>query len=79
MLASGLIGWLPGPGGIPVFLLGIAILASEFAWADRLKQWVLQLVRDSSAELKKHPWQGALGLGIGLAISCTITYFLFFR
>lgn len=29
-------GPLPGPGGIPLVLLGLAVLASEFAWAHRL-------------------------------------------
>ena len=29
-------GPLPGPGGIPLVLLGLAILASEFVWAHRL-------------------------------------------
>jgi Putative transmembrane protein (PGPGW) len=29
-------GWLPGPGGIPLLLLGLAVLASEFHWAHRL-------------------------------------------
>ena len=29
-------GPLPGPGGIPLILLGLAVWASEFAWAHRL-------------------------------------------
>lgn len=29
-------GPLPGPGGIPLVLLGLAVLASEFVWAHRL-------------------------------------------
>lgn len=32
-------GPLPGPGGIPLVLLGLAILASEFEWAHRLMQY----------------------------------------
>lgn len=32
-------GWLPGPGGIPLVLLGLAIWSSEFGWARRLMQW----------------------------------------
>ena len=32
-------GPLPGPGGIPLVLLGLAVWASEFAWAHRLMQW----------------------------------------
>jgi uncharacterized protein (TIGR02611 family) len=41
-----LTGPLPGPGGIPLVLLGIAVWASEFAWAHRLMKWFkLQLHR----------------------------------
>lgn len=36
IVAAGLTGWLPGPGGIPLFLAGMAILASEFRWAHSL-------------------------------------------
>lgn len=32
-------GPLPGPGGIPLVLLGLAVWASEFAWAHRLMMW----------------------------------------
>lgn len=34
-----LTGPIPGPGGIPLVLLGIAIWASEFEWAHRLMHW----------------------------------------
>ncbi len=39
MIAAGLTGWLPGPGGIPLFLLGLAVWASEFRWAHRPMAW----------------------------------------
>jgi hypothetical protein len=39
-----LVGWIPGPGGIAVFLAGIAVLASEFDWAESLKSFFLQTV-----------------------------------
>lgn len=32
-------GPIPGPGGIPLVLLGLAVWASEFEWAHRLMQW----------------------------------------
>jgi uncharacterized protein (TIGR02611 family) len=32
-------GPLPGPGGIPLVLLGLAIWSSEFEWANRLMGW----------------------------------------
>lgn len=36
MLTAMVLGPLPGPGGIPLFLGGIAVLATEFHWAHRL-------------------------------------------
>jgi uncharacterized protein (TIGR02611 family) len=39
LLCLGLVtGPLPGPGGIPLVLLGLAIWSSEFEWAYRLRQ-----------------------------------------
>jgi uncharacterized protein (TIGR02611 family) len=39
-------GPLPGPGGIPLVLLGLAIWSSEFEWANHLMGWFkLQLKR----------------------------------
>lgn len=39
MIVAGLTGPLPGPGGIPLFLLGLAVWASEFEWANRVMDW----------------------------------------
>lgn len=37
LIVLGLVtGPLPGPGGIPLVLLGLAVWASEFVWAHRL-------------------------------------------
>src|SRR5690606_24315211 len=30
-----LFGWLPGPGGIPLFILGLSLLAANHDWAER--------------------------------------------
>lgn len=35
-----LFGWLPGPGGIPLFLLGLSLLAANHDWAERLLETV---------------------------------------
>lgn len=42
VIAAGLTGWLPGPGGIPLFLIGIAIWATEFEWAKRFRDYFLR-------------------------------------
>lgn len=39
VLLGAVTGPLPGPGGIPLVLLGLAVWASEFAWAHRVMQW----------------------------------------
>ena len=40
LIALGFVtGPLPGPGGIPLVLLGLAIWASEFEWAHHLMMW----------------------------------------
>lgn len=40
VLSGAVTGPLPGPGGIPLVLLGLAVWASEFAWAHRVTQWL---------------------------------------
>ncbi len=39
---SPLVGWLPGPGGIAVFLAGLGILSVHNPWAERIKQYTLK-------------------------------------
>jgi hypothetical protein len=36
IIAAGLTGWLPGPGGLPLLILGLSLLATNHQWADRL-------------------------------------------
>lgn len=40
IILSVLTGWIPGPGGIPLFLAGLGLLAINHAWARR---WLRQL------------------------------------
>lgn len=39
IIAAPILGPLPGPGGIPLVLLGLAVWSSEFSWAKRLAVW----------------------------------------
>jgi uncharacterized protein (TIGR02611 family) len=40
LIALGLVsGPLPGPGGIPLVLLGLAVWSTEFEWAHQLMMW----------------------------------------
>jgi uncharacterized membrane protein YfcA len=44
-----LFGWLPGPGGLPLFLAGLALLAVNHDWAER---W-LETAKYKSKSFKK--------------------------
>ncbi len=35
MIISPFLGWLPGPGGIPLFIAGLSIVAINHEWAER--------------------------------------------
>lgn len=39
IIISPLLGWLPGPGGIPLFLAGLGLLAVHNEWAQKLLHW----------------------------------------
>lgn len=40
ILIAPLLGWLPGPGGIPLFLAGLSLLSINHDWAKRLMNYV---------------------------------------
>lgn len=39
IILSPLLGWLPGPGGIPLFLAGLGLLSVHNEWAQKLLHW----------------------------------------
>lgn len=78
VLTSGAIGWLPGPGGIPLFLIGIAVLASEFAWAERVRDRILEIIYLFGAQFRKHPVIGWITLIALACCSLTFAYLTFF-
>lgn len=56
IILAGLIGWLPGPGGIPLFLAGLSLLATNHKWARKL----LHTTKNKGIKLvdivfRKHP------------------------
>lgn len=70
MLIAISIGWLPGPGGVPLFLVGLAVLATEFVWAARLLWRANHEAHRLGQWTSRQPrWLQALGMvGLGLAI-----------
>ena len=41
ILLSLAIGWLPGPGGIPLLIAGLGLLSINNSWAERLRTYLL--------------------------------------
>jgi hypothetical protein len=69
ILAAIATGWLPGPGGIPLALAGLAVLASEFAWAERLLDRVKDALRSASDWTRRQPgWVQRMGAVLTLAL-----------
>lgn len=42
VIAAAPIGWLPGPGGFAVLILGLSLLATNHEWAERIMHRVKQ-------------------------------------
>lgn len=36
MFIAPFLGWLPGPGGIPLFLVGLSLVATNHEWAENI-------------------------------------------
>lgn len=49
IIISPLIGWLPGPGGIPLFLAGLGLLAVHHDWA---KRWQTRIKKEGARFIK---------------------------
>ena len=57
---------LPGPGGLPVTIAGLAILATELPWARRFLERLKQRVRVSYAGPVGAMWWWRIGVAISL-------------
>lgn len=73
-----LFGWLPGPGGIPLFLAGLGLLAVNHAWARR---W-LETARTKSGTLRtllfpNKPWIKHMYDGISVVLFLLAIYGFF--
>lgn len=42
IILAGLLGWLPGPGGTPLLLGGLALLSIHNEWAQRLRDYLIE-------------------------------------
>jgi uncharacterized protein (TIGR02611 family) len=75
VIASPFTGVLPGPGGIPVFLVGVAILATEFEWARRLRDWVLIWVKRLGNWWRRHKVVGTIAIIVAVAVVSTAAFY----
>jgi uncharacterized protein (TIGR02611 family) len=77
VIISPFTGVLPGPGGIPVFLIGIAILSTEFEWAKRLRDWTIDKVQLLGRWWRAHKFVGTLAFTACFAIFASISFFAY--
>lgn len=77
ILAAALTGWLPGPGGIPLFLVGVAILATEFEQAQRFRDWILRYIERFGKWLKAHKILGTILLLLAALAAVSISVLLY--
>ncbi|RCK71261.1 hypothetical protein DT076_02130 [Desertihabitans brevis] len=71
IVAGAITGPLPGPGGIPLVLLGLAVWASEFRWAHRLMARFKQVVRYFARWPRRRK---VLAVGVGVLIGWSALY-----
>lgn len=76
IILAGLTGWLPGPGGIPLFLIGIAILSTEFKWAKKIKDMMLDILKRCRDWYRQHRTAGMLILTGCIVIGAIILSFM---
>jgi hypothetical protein len=75
ILLAAVTGPLPGPGGIPLALLGLAVLASEFAWAARLLDRVKRAVIRAGKWARRQPaWLQRIGAVATAGVMVTAVY-----
>lgn len=73
IVLSGLVGWLPGPGGMVIFLLGVAVLASEFTWAERVRDYILKILGQVATLIKKHPVPSLIIISVMIACAIALS------
>lgn len=79
IVTAGLVGWIPGPGGTVIFLLGIAVLATEFTWAERVRDFIIKLLKDIAALIRRYPLWSLLMLSVGVLVGAYLVYFFYTR
>lgn len=74
ILCAGIIGAIPGPGGMIIFLLAIAVLASEFSWALNLRDMILAWLKRFADFSKSHPIISVAAIVVCILVFWIIAY-----
>jgi hypothetical protein len=75
MIIAPFLGWLPGPGGIPLFLIGLSLVATNHEWAaSLLKDFDKRRVEFTERYLMASP-RVSLAIDIsGILVICAAAY-----
>lgn len=79
VVSSILTGWLPGPGGIPLFIIGVTILATEYEWATRFRNFTLNKIKQLGFWYKNNKFLGTLAGAATLLAAATLSYLFYSR
>src|SRR5688500_18884300 len=77
IIASVLTGWLPGPGGIPLFLIGIAILATEFERAQKFRDLILGWIHIFGKWYRQNRVLGTIVIILCAVVAISVAIFSF--
>lgn len=56
LIAALLTGWLPGPGGIPLAIAGLALLSKNHKWAKNIMDYLIENGKDVKKKIfNDHP------------------------
>lgn len=70
------LGWIPGPGGIPLLIIGLSLLANNHEWAERLLERVKKKTSSAAAKVSEASpavkWAIDIGSIILIAAAVTI-------
>lgn len=68
---------VPGPGGTPVTLAGLAILGTELPWARKLMGKIKE--RTGFLSSAKYSWRKRIGIAVGMIVCYAAMSFVIVR
>jgi hypothetical protein len=68
MLLAIATGWLPGPGGIPLFIIGLSILAIHHEWAQKY----IDKIKGYAENIGKHIFSDNKNIQLAYDVICPV-------